>query len=104
MVVWLCAVVLYGVVFGGVVLLVEVWYYWWWWCCWCGVHLSTLDQITLCGCVAVWSCGGTVVWWYGCLVVWLCGCCGMVLYLVVWYCWWRCGVIGGGGVVGVVCI
>ena len=57
----------------------------------------------LCGCVVVWSCGGM----YGGMVVWLCGyvwlwC--MVLYLVVWYCWWKCGVIGGGGVVGVVCI
>ena len=51
--------------------------------------------------MVVWLLGYVVVWL--CAVVWLCGCCGMVLYLVVWYGWWRCGVIGGGGVVGVVC-
>ena len=89
MVVWLCAVVVYGVVFGGVVLLVEVWYYWWWWCCWCGVNLSTLDQIKLCGCVAVWSCR---VVRYGCVVVWLLGC----VVVVVWCCIWWCGIVGGG--------
>ena len=58
-------------------------------------------------CMVVWLCGRVVVWLYGDMVVWLCGyvrlCC-MVLYLVVWYCWWKCGIIGGGGVVGVVCI
>ena len=65
------------------------------WCAW------------LCGRTVVWLCGRVVVWWYGCMVVWLCGCVWlwyMVLYLVVWYCWWKCGFIGGGCVGGVVCI
>ena len=56
------------------------------WCAW------------LCGRTVVWLCGRVVVWWYGCMVVWLCGCVWlwcMVLYLVVWYCWWKCDVMMG---------